>query len=194
MKTLAAAVAQVLLALAVMHASACSTTKAVTQAHSDDGVAPRAALVKELEALVAQGPLHFETDTDTLTDDSQILLQRVALQMHKVPRVRMIVGGHADERGDTEYNLALGERRAFAARAYLVRLGVPKERVKMVSLGEEQPLAMGHDEDAWAQNRRDEFTFLLPGESKSALNIGLHDLDVDFQAAQLVATTSFTAE
>ncbi len=187
MKTAAAALAQILLALAVMHSTACSTTKAAHKADADTDDAARRALVKQLDALVAQGPLHFETDTDTLTDESQVLLQQVAAQMHRVPRVRVIVGGHADERGDTEYNLALGERRAQSARSYLMRLGVPKERVQIISLGEEQPLDEGHTEVAWARNRRDEFTFLLPGEHKSALHF-------DAKRDDLVATTSFTAQ
>ena len=190
MKTIAAAVAQVvLLALALTHASACSTTTAVKRAAVDDGAAARAALVKQLDALVAQGPLHFETDTDALTDDSLLLLQKIAAQMHRVPHVRVVIAGNCDERGDTEYNLALGEKRAYAAREYLVKLGIPKERVQMISLGEEQPLAAGHDESAWAVNRRDEFTFLLPGDARSAMRIG-----VEAVAKDLVATTTFSAQ
>jgi peptidoglycan-associated lipoprotein len=187
MKTLAVALSHVLIALVVAGGSACSTaTSAKKSAVIDDEAANRAALVKELNALVAQGPLYFETDTDALTDGSQVLLQRVAAQMHRVPRVRVVIGGHADERGDTAYNLALGERRAQTAREYLMRLGIPKERVKIVSLGEEQPVALAHNEDAWSQNRRDEFTFLLPGEHRSVMDIGVIE-----DAARLVATTTF---
>lgn len=186
MKILTVALSHVLLAFALANASACSTAT-VAQKPTGDGA--RAALVKELNALVAQGPLYFETDTDVLTEDSQVLLQRVAAQMHRVPHVRVVVGGHADERGDTSYNLALGERRAATARDYLMRLGIPKQRVTIVSLGEEQPIAMGHDEDAWGQNRRDEFTFLLPGDQRSVMNIGVVE-----DAGPLVATTSFGEE
>jgi peptidoglycan-associated lipoprotein len=188
MKTLAVALTHVLLALAIANTTACSTTQAVKQKVTDEA-AERAALVRELNALVAQGPLYFETDTDVLTEDSQVLLQRIAAQMHRVPRVRVIIGGHADERGDTSYNLALGERRAETAKDYLKHLGIPKERVQIVSLGEEQPIAVGHNEDAWSQNRRDEFTFLLPGESRSVLNIGVVD-----ESSSLVATTTYTNE
>ena len=74
----------------------------------------------------------------------------------------LLVGGHADERGDTAYNLALGERRATAAREYLQNLGVDPSRVQMTSFGEEHPAVAGHDDGAWAMNRRDEFLFLLP--------------------------------
>lgn len=186
MKTVAAALTHVLLACAVAQTMACSSTQVAKKAEAprDD---ERAAQVKELNALVAQGPLYFETDTDALTDDSVVLLQRIAAQMHRVPRVRVIIGGNADERGDTAYNLALGERRAAAARDTLMRLGIPKERVKVVSLGEEQPAAEGHDETSWAQNRRDEFTFLMPGENKSVMSLGLERATGN----DLVASTSF---
>jgi peptidoglycan-associated lipoprotein len=180
-KKIALALTHVLVALAVTQSTACSSTKAVKKA---GGRPVSAAQVKELNALVAQGPLYFETDTDTLTESSQRLLQKIAAQMHRVPRVRVVVGGNADERGDTGYNLALGERRAAAARDYLARLGVPKERVKIVSFGEEQPLAVGHDEQAWSQNRRDDFTFLLPGQEKNVLSFG-----VDTQLSDVVATS-----
>ncbi len=186
MKTLAVALTQVVLALALCNSLACSSTTAAKKTAAIDPDAERAALVRELATLVAQGPLYFETDTDVLTEPSQILLQRIAAQMHRVPKVRVVIGGHADERGDTSYNLALGDRRGSAAKDYLLRLGIPKQRVQIVSLGEEQPLMQGSNEIAWALNRRDEFTFLLPGDNRSALRIGVEEV-----AAQLVATTAF---
>lgn len=188
MKKIVIALTNVVFVVALVHSSACSSTKAARKPSAEDEA--RTALVRELNALVAQGPLHFETDTDILTEESQVLLQKVATQMHRVPKVRVLIGGHADERGDTSYNLALGERRASAAQDYLMRLGIPRQRVRMVSLGEEQPIAMGHAEDSWSQNRRDEFTFLLPGESRSALNIGA----IDDEPSDLVASTTYTNE
>ena len=174
MKTLAAALTHVVLAFVLANSLACSTTKV---AKVDDlETWDRKALVKELAALVAQGPLYFETDTDVLTEQSQVLLQRIAAQMHRVPKVRVVVAGHADERGDTSYNLALGEKRGFAASDYLLRLGIPKQRIEIVSLGEELPVMTASTQEAWAKNRRDEFTFLLPGDSRSALRIGIDDL------------------
>ncbi len=187
MKKIVIALTNVVFVVALAHTSACSSTKAATKPSAED--AERRALVRELNALVAQGPLHFETDTDVLTEQSQVLLQRVAAQMHRVPKVRVMVGGHADERGDSAYNLALGERRAMAAQEYLLRLGIPRQRIHIVSLGEEQPVAMGHAEDSWGQNRRDEFTFLLPGENRSVLNIGAID-----EPSDLIASTTFSAE
>ena len=187
MKTFAAALTHIVLGLVLANSLACSTTQ-VAKKSNDTEAAARAALVKELNALIAQGPLYFETDTDVLTDPSQILLQRIAAQMHRVPKVRVVVAGHADERGDTAYNLALGEKRGEAARDYLLRLGIPKQRVQIVSLGEEQPLMAASNEEAWAQNRRDEFTFLLPGDTRSAMRIGIED------ASDLLASTTFSNE
>lgn len=190
MKTLAAALTHVLLALALANSTACSTTQAVAKAPVESEAAKRAALVRELNALVAQGPLYFETDTDTLTEGSAYLLRRIAAQLHRVPRVRVIVGGHADERGDGAYNLALGERRGYAAREYLLKLGIPKERIRVVSLGEEQPIARGHDEDAWSQNRRDEFMFVLPDERRSVLSM-VEERDAP---GEVLASMSFASE
>lgn len=187
MKKIIIALTNVVFVVALAQSTACSSTKQARKPVAEDEASK--ALVRELNALVAQGPLHFETDTDVLTEGSQVLLQKIAAQMHRVPKVRVLIGGHADERGDTSYNLALGERRAGAAQDYLMRLGIPRQRVRVVSLGEEQPLAMGHAEDSWSQNRRDEFTFLLPGESRSALNIG-----VDDQPNELIASTTFGAQ
>lgn len=188
MKTFAAALTHIVLGLVLANSLACSTTKVASKGNDNEAVA-RAALVRELNALVAQGPLYFETDTDVLTDSSQILLQRIAAQMHRVPKVRVVVAGHADERGDTAYNLALGEKRGDAARDYLLRLGIPKQRVQIVSLGEEQPIVTASNREAWAQNRRDEFTFLLPGDERSALRIGVEEL-----ASDLLASTTFSNE
>ncbi|MCC7073215.1 MAG: OmpA family protein [Deltaproteobacteria bacterium] len=188
MKKIVIALTNIVFVVALAHTTACSSTKAARKPSAED--AARQALVRELNALVAQGPLHFETDTDVLTDESQVLLQRVAAQMHRVPKVRVMIGGHADERGDSAYNLALGERRGMTAQEYLLRLGIPRQRIHIVSLGEEQPVAMGHAEDSWSQNRRDEFTFLLPGENRSVLNIGAIDED----ASDLIASTTFVAE
>ncbi len=160
MQKLAVALIQVALVVVVFHNMACSGVRVIKRSEPqvvDADVALRA----RLESLRAKGPLHFESDTDTLTDPSKDVLHEVAQEMFAHPRTRVIVTGHADERGDTAYNLALGERRGHAARTYLSKLGVPPGRVRVISLGEEQPLGAGHDEAAWAENRRDEFTFVL---------------------------------
>lgn len=168
MQKLATAALQIALVLVAVHgASACSTERAVAKKGAAV-VDENAVLRAKLKALEAQGPLHFETDTEVLTSQSQHVLRLVAQQMFAHPRTKVIVSGHADERGDTAYNLALGERRGHAAREYLARLGIPAGRVRVVSLGEEAPMVYGHDESAWAENRRDEFTFVLPGQLADA--------------------------
>ncbi len=77
--------------------------------------------------------------------------------MKKNPGAKLLIEGHCDERGTAEYNMALGERRATAVKNYLVSLGVPKAALSTVSFGKEKPLDPGHDEEAWAKNRRAHF-------------------------------------
>ena len=98
----------------------------------------------------------FDFDSALLRDDARPVLQRVAsvAQSHKAT-VR--IEGNCDELGTVEYNLALGEHRAIQAKDYLSKLGVPPKRIKTVSYGSQRPKADGHDEQAHAQNRRDDF-------------------------------------
>lgn len=98
----------------------------------------------------------FEFDSATLTKDAETRLSDVANILVKHPELKVKIGGNADERGSEQYNLALGQRRADAARKYLDRLGVKDEQVTAISFGAEKPKAPGHDEDAWKQNRRDD--------------------------------------
>ena len=161
MQKLGLALVQIAAVIAVSLSGACATAPQAKQG-PPSGVDAEAAIRKHLADLEAKGPLRFETDTDQLDAASRDVLRQVARQMVLHPRVKVVVSGHADERGDTGYNLALGERRAIAAQDFLVRIGVPRGRIQTVSLGEESPLLDGHDESAWAQNRRDEFTFVLP--------------------------------
>ena len=78
----------------------------------------------------------------------------------KYPKVKIQIEGHCDERGTAEYNLALGERRSNSAKKYLISLGVPEGRISTISYGKEKPLDPGHNEEAWAKNRRDHFIIL----------------------------------
>jgi len=103
--------------------------------------------------------VQFEYDSVTLDAESRVLLGRLAAWLLKNPTARLVIQGHCDERGTTEYNLALGERRAAECLLYLVSLGVGKERMRTVSYGKERPLDPGHDEAAWARNRRAQFVF-----------------------------------
>lgn len=104
-----------------------------------------------------QARVHFVFDRSSITDESAAVLQRKAEALRAFPDVRLTIEGHCDERGSLEYNRALGLRRAEAAKAYLVTLGIDAARFRTVTFGEERPLDGGSNESAWAQNRRDEF-------------------------------------
>jgi len=101
--------------------------------------------------------IFFDFDRSELKDDARATLQRKADVMRDNPDVTLRIEGHCDERGTVEYNLALGERRAEAAKQYLVDLGIDPDRLTTISYGEERPLEEGHNEAAWSRNRRDEF-------------------------------------
>jgi len=98
----------------------------------------------------------FDFDSSQLSDYAQKVLDRQAAFLKAQPEARIILGGHADERGTREYNLALGERRAAAARDYLVAKGVNSARIRIISYGKERPTAVGSNEAAWRLNRRAE--------------------------------------
>lgn len=104
--------------------------------------------------------IHFDFDKyDIRPGDAEILKENAALLM-KYPKVKIQVEGHCDERGTNEYNLALGERRANSAKRYLTSLGISSDRISTISYGEEKPLDPGHNEEAWAKNRRGHFIIL----------------------------------
>jgi peptidoglycan-associated lipoprotein len=106
------------------------------------------------------GPLadvHFELDSAALSDEARATLEKHALWLQGHREVKVTVEGHCDDRGTVDYNLALGEQRARAARDYLVGLGIAADRLRVVSYGKERPLDPGHDEAAWARNRRAHF-------------------------------------
>lgn len=105
-------------------------------------------------AATAGDSVFFGTDQYNLTAQAQATLQAQAAWLAKYPSVTLTVEGHADERGTREYNLALGERRANSARAYLISLGVDANRLQVISYGKDRPFAVGSDDTAWAQNRR----------------------------------------
>ena len=98
--------------------------------------------------------VYFDTDRFNIDAEDSRRLQTQAQYFSQYPNVTFTIEGHADERGTREYNLALGERRANAAKNYLVSVGIPANRIRTVSYGKERPVAMGSNESAWAQNRR----------------------------------------
>jgi len=105
-------------------------------------------------ARVSSDRVFFDTDRFNIDNEDQVTLQSQARWLGQYPNVNVIVEGHADERGTRDYNLALGERRANAAKNYLVSLGIAPQRIRVVSYGKERPEALGSTEDAWARNRR----------------------------------------
>ena len=101
--------------------------------------------------------VYFEYDSAVLTSDSQTLLKKKAEWLKNNPGARAVVEGHCDERGSSEYNLALGDRRAESAKTFLVTLGVSASRLTTISYGEEKPVDTGKTERAYAKNRRAHF-------------------------------------
>jgi peptidoglycan-associated lipoprotein len=105
-------------------------------------------------ANVTSDRVHFDTDKSDVRPEDQSILQSQAAYLKQYPQVRVSIEGHCDERGTREYNLALGERRANAAKNYLASLGIDPGRMTTISYGKERPEATGSDEASWAQNRR----------------------------------------
>ncbi|MBI1810933.1 MAG: peptidoglycan-associated lipoprotein Pal, partial [Nitrospirae bacterium] len=103
------------------------------------------------------GNIHFDFDKYTIREDAKPSLKAVADWLIKNKDAKMILEGHCDERGTNEYNLALGEKRAKAARDYIVSAGVTKNRLDTISYGEEKPLCKEQTEDCWQKNRRVQF-------------------------------------
>lgn len=101
--------------------------------------------------------IFFDYDSSALTSSAQSTLDANGAALNQHSAVSVSIEGHCDERGTVEYNLALGDRRAQAAKDYLVRYGVTASRLSTISYGEERPLASGSGEDVWAQNRRAHF-------------------------------------
>ena len=111
------------------------------------------------DAIIAQlRPAFFDYDSYSLGEAARGALDGNARVLRDNPGVSIVVEGHCDERGTSEYNQALGERRAMAARDYLAAAGIESSRMRVISYGKERPFATGSDEESWAQNRRAHFT------------------------------------
>jgi peptidoglycan-associated lipoprotein len=115
-----------------------------------------------LRSTVTAG-IGFDFDRSDLRDDAKAALDAKIPILMRNADVAVRVSGHADERGSSEYNLALGQRRAAAAKRYLVERGVADSRIETTSFGEERPVCTDHNEACWAQNRRDEFEITAGG-------------------------------
>jgi len=140
--------------------------KAVEQPKAEE---PKAEQPKAMEgtgakasaAAAAFESVYFDFDKSDLRQDARDVLSKNAnILLKDKPTIKVQIAGNCDERGSAEYNLALGERRAKSAQQYLITLGVPADRLSVISYGKEKPAVEGHDEAAWAKNRRDEFVIM----------------------------------
>ena len=133
-----------------------SPPSAVTPALTpDEEIASRS--LEELNRSLVLEPVFFVLDSDELDERGRQAVEANADMLSRFPTWAVTIEGHCDERGTPEYNLALGERRAVAAQRYLLELGLDARRVRTVSYGKEFPFDPGHDETAWAANRRAHF-------------------------------------
>ncbi|OGD21755.1 MAG: peptidoglycan-associated lipoprotein [Candidatus Aminicenantes bacterium RBG_16_63_16] len=118
---------------------------------------------KSLEQINLEAPLkmiHFDYDQYAIREDAKPTLEGNAAWLKKFSSAKILIEGHCDERGTEEYNLALGEKRAKTAYDYLASLGVPPDRMKLISYGKSQPLDTGHTETSWQKNRRAQFLII----------------------------------
>ncbi len=110
-------------------------------------------------SMLATRTVYFDFDKSEIKSEAREIIEAHARYLSANPSVRIVVEGHCDERGTREYNLSLGERRAKAVQQVMSLLGVSSSQIELVSYGEERPAVMGHDDDAWAMNRRVEFLY-----------------------------------
>ncbi|MCG8532939.1 MAG: peptidoglycan-associated lipoprotein Pal [Desulfovibrionales bacterium] len=125
--------------------------------------AAEAQLAEEMAAaaiVMADAPVYFDFDKFDIKPEYRTVLKHNAMMLKQYPSMRVLIEGHTDSRGTSEYNLALGERRARAVQDYLIVLGVPATQLEIVSYGEERPAVNGASEAAWAKNRRAEFKLI----------------------------------
>ncbi|HAM50127.1 MAG TPA: peptidoglycan-associated lipoprotein Pal [Nitrospiraceae bacterium] len=113
---------------------------------------------KEVEGMFDD--IHFDFDKYDIKDQAKTILKSVADYLIKNATLKLLIEGHCDERGTSEYNLGLGDRRAKATKDYLISLGVPSSRIDTISYGKEKPLCTEHTEDCWAKNRRAHFVLI----------------------------------
>jgi len=131
------------------------TPLAGSEAIEEDGISARA--LEDLNRDSPLQPVFYPLDSSELDETGRMTVAANAQILKKYPKWAITVEGHCDERGTAEYNLSLGERRAVAVKSYLVSLGIASDRILTVSYGKEFPFDAGHDDGAWARNRRAHF-------------------------------------
>ncbi len=132
-------------------------TPAPVAEETEDVMVKEEAVVYRAPSVVMQEDIYFAFDKSTLTPAAQDNLLRKAEWLRENSDATVTIEGHCDERGTNEYNLALGDRRAESAKAFLVDLGIDPSRLTTISYGEERPVDPRNMEEAWAKNRRDHF-------------------------------------
>ena len=136
--------------------------EAERQAEAKEGMRPRdKEQMLQSEALAFESePIYFDFDESILKPEARAVLEKKAAWLRKNPQYALRIEGHCDERGTSEYNVALGEKRAVSAAEYLRQLGISAARISTISYGEERPADPRHTEEAWAKNRRVEFRLI----------------------------------
>ncbi len=149
--------------VAAAQATATAHRDAVAKVHSDSVAKAGAALAAAKTAVHTDmvSTVYFDFDKSALTDSAKKRLDRKIAILTANPSVGVQIEGHTDERGSTEYNLALGQQRAAAVKRYLTQHGIAESRIAIISKGEEVPAAPGHDETSWSLNRRAEFVIAV---------------------------------
>ena len=136
-------------------ASASSSDSSTSSSSASSSSSSAANALSPAEKLAKVGnTVFFDFDSAALSYDAQVTLSRQAAFLQLNPEAVVVVEGHCDERGTREYNLALGDRRASAARDFLLAKGIDAARIRTVSYGKERPAMLGSNEEAWAKNRR----------------------------------------
>lgn len=151
---------KILLVMAVFGLAACGTTGQPGDGTEVDGFAGgEGATGQAMADLLAERTVYFDFDSSSLDPQTRNIIKAHAAHLNANPDIKVALEGHCDERGTREYNLALGERRAKAVSQLMRALGISSNRVSTVSYGEEKPVALGHNEGAWRQNRRVEINY-----------------------------------
>jgi peptidoglycan-associated lipoprotein len=143
--------------------AACMKARQDSADNANRAAADEAAKAAAAAKAAITATIYFDFDASEIRSDAKQALDAKLPVLSKNTAVKIRVAGHTDERGSDEYNLALGQRRAAAAKRYLTDRGIDPSRIEIVSFGEERPADSGHDESAWAKNRRDEFEITAGG-------------------------------
>ena len=123
-------------------------------------VVEKAPSTKDISKKLTKNVVYFDFNKYDIKAEYRDMLQGMADTLKQYPSIVVLIAGNCDERGTEEYNQALGERRAQAVYDYMIRLGVPAEQLDIISFGEDRPAVKGSNEEAWAKNRRDNFTIM----------------------------------